>query len=181
MQTGYFVSRDSELAQRARMLKCIAYLLYSGVHDQYMNSTTLLSEKIKEFLRIDPKLVPSIFFCIRCMLLRLSPIKISELWPGLWPHVLTELMKILEKADNPENFLASLKLLEFLSIINNEEFHMYEWVFFFESGNEIEEDGFTPLVAKAANVKAPKPKALEMDFHVIEREIVITNIMVSDI
>jgi len=140
--------------QKIRILKCISYLIYSGEVDDYQACMQLIVEKLIEFIRVDESLIPGVFLGIRVLMLKLSPPAISEIWPRLWPHVLSELMQIVEKNENLTNCMAALKFLDLISTINNEEFHMYQWIFFLDAFTDIDDreenktNEFDPLVPR---------------------------------
>jgi hypothetical protein len=68
-----------------------------------------------------------VFFTLRIMVLRLSAPVISEMWPRIWPHVLTELLTIFQPQSAVDNLLKveAVKFLEILSTLGIEEFHMF--------------------------------------------------------
>jgi hypothetical protein len=152
--SGLFVSKRNEIYQCSKIVKCIALLIYSGQIDDYQQCIHLLSERLIELLRsYEGELISEVLLCLRVFFYNLSPPVISEMWPRLWPHLLTELIQIFEKKEPISHMLAALKLLELLSAITNEEFHMYQWVFFFdyfnvEMNEEYNNEGFMPQVPK---------------------------------
>ena len=96
------------------------------------------------------EMVPMVLFTLRIMMLRLDSPCISEMWPRVWPHVLTELFTIFSNnAVTVELKVEALKLLEILSTLGIEEFHMFQWIFFYDVF-EVEETsqptGFRPLI-----------------------------------
>lgn len=148
--TGLFVAKETEFAHRTRMLNCVGLVIYSGEEDGYAFAAPQLCETIKEYLRLDDYFIPSVFFFFRVMLLKFSAAKISEVWPSIWPHIHTHLMKIIETKENLEHFLAALKLLQFLLLSNSEEFHLYRWIFFCDGDGGAQ--GFVPLMNRLVGV-----------------------------
>lgn len=79
-----------------------------------------------------------ILFCLRILILRLSPATLNEVFRNIWPILLTLLMQIFdpkkkERIKSKINVhLAGLKLIELLSICNIEEFYLYQWIFIFD-------------------------------------------------
>ena len=183
--TGMFVSRASEYLQKAKILRRIAFMIYSGGIDDYQQSLQLVIEKIIEYLRTDESLLPSVLFLLRVLILRLSPGIISEIWPRLWPHVLTELMQVVEQQNkNPQNFLATLKFLELISVVNNEDFHMYQWIFFFDSLSIGESNEFQPLVPRVVMPEAMRWKESEKKSnkgYLVKRKLVVKKHTSNDI
>jgi len=82
-----------------------------------------------------------ILFCMRILILRLSPRALNSLLKTLWPMILSILIQILLKSkpsikkDKKENaeimnlILAALKLIELISILQFEEFYLHQWIF----------------------------------------------------
>ena len=81
------------------------------------------------------------YHCTVVLLLRLSSDSLNELWPRLWPHLLTDMWQTLSQAsthqDNEENlYLKSIFILiDILTILMNQDFQLYKWIFFYESSD----------------------------------------------
>ena len=72
-------------------------------------------------------------FCIRILIIRLSPKTLSSLFANIWPMLLTFLMQVFSEQNLKSNLLLSaLKLIELISIVAMEEFHIYQWIFVFD-------------------------------------------------
>jgi hypothetical protein len=73
-------------------------------------------------------------FCIRILILRLSPKTLSQLFRNIWPMLLTFLMQVFSQGEtlNANLLLSTLKLIELISIVAMEEFHVYQWIFVFD-------------------------------------------------
>jgi len=136
---------------RRKALKCISFMIYSGETNDFQPASQLLCEKLLEYMRIyEGEMVPMVMFTLRIMMLRLDAPCISEMWPRVWPHVLTELFTIFSNNSvTVELKVEALKLLEILSTLGIEEFHMFQWIFFYDVF-EVEEtnqpNGFRPLI-----------------------------------
>lgn len=127
---------DTEKLQlKGRKLKNIAFLIYSSEKDAYKESMDVISKVLIDFLKTDKNLSPWVLFVVRVLLVKLSHSALSSTWPQLWPHVLTELMQMLQLDSCIEYKYAALKFLDLISAINSEEFLMYQWLFFYDSLN----------------------------------------------
>jgi hypothetical protein len=90
-----------------------------------------------------PALLILILFCIRILILRLSEISLNQLFIDIWPMILALLMQIFSKqyvkvnlqnevSRNPNLLLASLKLIEMISLTNLGEFAHHQWIFIYD-------------------------------------------------
>jgi hypothetical protein len=90
-----------------------------------------------------PALLILILFCIRILILRLSEISLNQLFIDIWPMILALLMQIFSKqyvkvnlqnevSRNPNLLLASLKLIEMISLANLGEFAHHQWIFIYD-------------------------------------------------
>jgi hypothetical protein len=77
-----------------------------------------------------------IFFCLRILILRMSPEKLSKLFANLWQMIMFLLMNIFKEPIKEQSRLnlvwAALKLIEMVSIIQMSEFHQHQWMFFYD-------------------------------------------------
>ena len=57
-------------------------------------------------------------FCMRILILRLSPKSLSQLFRNIWPMLLTFLMQVFSSEDKKDSnlLLATLKLIELITI-----------------------------------------------------------------
>ena len=71
---------------------------------------------------------------MRILILRLSPKSLSQLFRNIWPMLLTFLMQVFSSEDKKDSnlLLATLKLIELITIQSMDEFHMYQWIFVFD-------------------------------------------------
>jgi hypothetical protein len=150
--THMFVTKNNETLQKAKILKCFSFLIYSGSKDDYCSCITLICEKIIDYLRnSEGHLVPCVFLLLRVMLIRFSAEFLSDFWTKVWPHIMTELMNIFSDRKSINQMLSGLKLLEELSLLNQRDFLLYQWIFFYDVFNvELTEgqqhSGYWPLI-----------------------------------
>ena len=78
-----FVGKDQENLLRARNIKRIAFVLYTGELDQWSNYLTTIQENLVDALKLSNALAvyEQVFLCLRVMLLRLSHKKLTSFWP----------------------------------------------------------------------------------------------------
>jgi len=114
-------------------------MIYGGAVDGFAGCTYILAEKLIEWLKEhEGNLLPLVFLTIRILVFKLSPANLSELWPRIWPHLMSEILEILAAYRNSNTskhcqlVLACIKLLELMSLLNTEEFKPHQWVFFYD-------------------------------------------------
>eukprot|EP01133_Synstelium_polycarpum_P019050 gene19050-22806_t len=141
-----FVNKESEYLGRAKQLKRLSFLIWSGVENQYLSILPIVQEKIVESLKIPNANVLhlQVFMCLRVLLLRIT----HENLRSFWPIILTELIDILSHAENSELVLASCKFLDLALTIPpvTEQFSLFEWVFIKDCFLEHQETPFKPFV-----------------------------------
>jgi len=155
LPSGVFVSRESEVAHRARALKAAVFLIYTGEIDDYAVCKELLTEQLIDFLKLyDTQLLLPVLFAFRVLMVKSSPAVLEEIWPRLWPHIFAELVPVFRASRGDWKLrLEALKVIELLSVLGLEEFQMYQWMFFYDwmrlklvPRSEDRNASFTPLV-----------------------------------
>jgi hypothetical protein len=137
--SGVFVSKHNEKTQTAKILRTVGLMVYGGAVDDFAGCIFSLAEKLIEWLKdFNGSLLPLVLLTIRVLVFKLSPAVLTELWPRIWPHLMSEMLEILtayHASSSPRNcqlVLACLKLLELMSLLNTEEFQLHQWVFFYD-------------------------------------------------
>ena len=149
LNVGFFTSKSSEIQQRAKILRCLALLIYSGERDEYQHVADDLTKKIIEELKVhEGALIPLIFLLCRVLIVKLEPPTLAEIWPRLWPHLFVDLVRIFSEEVAPMHQLSAIKLLELLYLIGNEDFQFASWVFFGTSQRPKVALEFTPCIEK---------------------------------
>eukprot|EP01132_Coremiostelium_polycephalum_P011391 gene11391-13950_t len=124
-----FVNKDAENLNRARQLKRLSFIIWSGTENQHLSILPIVQEKIVESLRIQNATVLhlQVFFCLRILLIRITHNNLRS----FWPIILTEIIDILSHAENYELILAACKFLDLALTIPviTEQFSLVEWVF----------------------------------------------------
>lgn len=173
--SGVFITEQVKSAQRGKMLKAISLLIYAGEIDAYQNSTEIISKALIDYLKSDRNLDPIVLFTVRVLLLKLSHTALSNIWHQLWPHLLTELMQMMQPDESIYLKSAAIKFLDLISAINNEEFLMYQWLFFYDSMNSqvFNNAEEFPLVNRMAGNFIPDSE-IENTTGIVKRKLVIT-------
>lgn len=137
--SGVFVSKQTEKTQTAKVLKVLGLMIYGGAVDDFAGCIFILAEKLIEWLKeYDGNLLPLVLLNFRILVFKLSPGLLSELWPRVWPHLMSEMLEIFASYRNSSTpkqcqlVLACVKLLELMSLLNTEEFQLHQWVFFYD-------------------------------------------------
>jgi len=161
LNVGLFTSKNYENQQHARIIRCLALLLYSGAYDDYQQAQSLLTERILDWLKYnDGLLTPLVFLLVRVMIYKMTAPYISEEWPRIWPHLFMELHRRLTGKQAGQQ-LAAVKLLELLECLDIEDFRYYSWAFFHTDPNLDPlklgaPQGYAPLLARLLQSRPPK-------------------------
>jgi len=120
-----------ENLNRAKNIKRLAFLIYSGDHDHYTEHLPLIQEKLGDALKAkgDTETISHIkqyvFLVLRVILFRCTQKKIDS----FWPVVLTEMMDIYTNhIQDSQLVLAVTKFLDILLVLPT-EFNLWQWIF----------------------------------------------------
>lgn len=172
--SGVFISDQAKSTQRGKILKAISFIIYSGDKDAYQSATELISKTLIDYIKSNRSLDNFVLFTVRILLLKLSHTALSNIWPQLWPHILTELMQMMQPDENIHLKYVALKFLDLISAVNSEEFLMYQWLFFYDSMNNAvfnEAEEF-PLVNRMAGNFIPNIE-IENTIEIAKRKLII--------
>jgi hypothetical protein len=111
-----FSSREQEYEQRAQLLKRLAYVIFCSEMDQYAKYMPDIQEQLTSSLRLNvPGVQAQVFLCFRVILIRMSPIHITSLWPIIISEMLQVFLQIeQELLTDTEEFSYHIKLLSTL-------------------------------------------------------------------
>lgn len=125
--SGMFSSKEAEIQNRARLLKRLAFALFSGPYDSYSQHAPFIFEKLVESLRMGSRqLVAQVFLVMRVLLLRVSPAHTTSMWSVMMP----EITRVLQSPSTDLNLtLAAFKLLDLVLVLNHDGFSCFRWVF----------------------------------------------------
>jgi hypothetical protein len=145
-------------------LRRLSFIIYSSPRDTYSAKLPVILEKVKDVISSyseNPLLEAEIFLLIRVMFLRFSHDNLVEMLRHLWPIIFAELLNILsnkKKNSMIDLTLASLKLVELLSLANMEEFSLYQWIFTFDTFDS----NYINSLVQAGPTKTYTPFVIEM-------------------
>ncbi len=137
-QAPLFISREQDLANKARQLKRISFVIYAGQIDQYISYLPAIQEKVVEALKVTnaSPIYCQVFVMLRVLLLRFSASHLRSFWPTVvtelvrgWYITETPQLRVFAETVDPPLILAACKFLDLALILHTEEFHLYEWMF----------------------------------------------------
>ena len=143
-----FVKKTEE--EKGRILRRVSFVIYSRGKDKFNSDFGLIKSKAKEILTEFSNnnfLEREIFLTLRMLFLRFSHDAVMQMIRDLWPIIFTELVKninnyIKENADesnkkkrnkNINLIIEPFKFIELLSLVNIEEFSLYQWIFMMDT------------------------------------------------
>ncbi|GAB1600861.1 protein dopey-1-like isoform X3 [Argonauta hians] len=87
-----FSSKEQEFELRAQMLKRLSFTILSSESDQYQRNIPEIQERLAECLRTPqvPSVMSQVFLCFRVLILRMSPLQLTS----LWPNIITEMVNV---------------------------------------------------------------------------------------
>ncbi|CAG9833682.1 unnamed protein product [Diabrotica balteata] len=155
-----FSSREQEYEQKAQLLKRLAYVIFCSEMDQYAKYMPDIQEQLTSSLRLSvPGVQAQVFMCFRVILIRMSPLHVTSLWPIIISEMLQVFLQIeQELSTDTEEFrsnnswatnssnglhalghphwlrlqLATAKLLDLALLLpatTLPQFQMYRWAF----------------------------------------------------
>jgi len=88
-----FSSKELEQEQRALLLKRLAFVIFCSDIDQYQKQMPDITDRLSECLRtvpVSPAVQAAVFLCFRVILLRMSAVHVTF----LWPVIITEMVLV---------------------------------------------------------------------------------------
>ena len=130
----------SEADKRAQLnLRRVTLAILIANHDTFMGSVSIIVEKSVELFGASVTSSPSsltqadLFLLFRALVLRVSSVHLSSLWPTLLPELQRTLRGLTSEAvpsqQNLRNIIQACKLLETLLSAAPDEFQLQEWLF----------------------------------------------------
>ncbi|CAG9856404.1 unnamed protein product [Phyllotreta striolata] len=90
-----FSSREQEYEQKAQLLKRLAYVIFCSEMDQYAKYMPDIQEQLTSSLRLSvPGVQAQVFMCFRVILIRMSPLHVTSLWPIIISEMLQVFLQI---------------------------------------------------------------------------------------
>ncbi|GAA5936298.1 Dop1p [Sporobolomyces koalae] len=131
-----FTNRELESLSRALSLRRLTYALYSGEKDRFLIQLPIIQEKLVDLLRasVGDMVHAEVYLCLRVLFCRIG----NQHLAGLWPVILTELLRLFESLVDrkvPDNsdllqlVLSACKFLDLTLVLQTEDFQIHEWMF----------------------------------------------------
>ena len=168
--TNIFKKKTDE--DKKRILRRVSFVIYSCDKDKFSRDFGLIKSKAKDLLseyNDNNSLEDEIFLIMRMLFLRFSHDGVMQMIRDLWPIIFTELIQNIKDETRKNKFsliLESFKFVELLSLINIEEFSLYQWIFMLDTFdmNELNLKKENSLMEKlmSNNEKIFKPLSLEV-------------------
>ena len=168
--TNIFKKKTDE--DKKRILRRVSFVIYSCEKDKFSRDFGLIKSKAKDLLseyNDNNSLEDEIFLIMRMLFLRFSHDGVMQMIRDLWPIIFTELIQNIKDEARKNKFsliLESFKFVELLSLINIEEFSLYQWIFMLDTFdmNELNLKKENSLMEKliSNNEKIFKPLSLEV-------------------
>lgn len=178
--TNIFNWSDSEAKLAGILeLKRVAYLLLLCPKDTFINFEPRLQDRLYELLHSATNgfLMPYIFLVVRAMVLKYSEVHLLTFWPTIYSELETVFHQMLEKLvemkldtdilgvedkvpaaeqfDSVLIFQAS-KLLDYLLVLEDEEFQMDEWLFVNDNSDVVYGRGDAPVLSLIDRIASMK-------------------------
>lgn len=137
-QTNIFASGAESAAQRALAVRRLAFLILSGIQDQFLDHLPWIQEKLVEALKQRENhsdTFSAVFLCLRVLLIKLKPDSLRSFWPAIISEMLTVFTPTLNAGTNqlsspdPELVFAVTKFMDLLFMLPSEQFNIHEWIF----------------------------------------------------
>ena len=130
----------SEADKKAQLnLRRATLAILIANHDTFIGSVSIITEKAVELFGASATSSPSslpqadLFLLFRALVLRVSSVHLSSLWPILLPELQRILRGLTSEAvpsqQNLRNIIQACKLLETLLSVAPDEFQLQEWLF----------------------------------------------------
>ena len=139
-----FSQKVSE-SDKIRILRRISFVIYSCEGDTFANQFDLIKSKAKDLLsgytsanNASNLIEEEIFLIMRILFFRFSHDGVLKMIRDLWPIIFNELIQNIENEDRNKDVklvAESFKFIESLSLVNVEEFTLYEWTFIVDTFN----------------------------------------------
>eukprot|EP00090_Calanus_glacialis_P040879 TRINITY_DN7157_c0_g1_i15.p1 TRINITY_DN7157_c0_g1~~TRINITY_DN7157_c0_g1_i15.p1 ORF type:complete len:885 (-),score=268.55 TRINITY_DN7157_c0_g1_i15:207-2777(-) len=97
-----FSSKELEQEQRALLLKRLAWVIFCSDIDQYQRQMPDITDRLSECLRsvpVFPLVQAAVFLCFRVILLRMSAVHVTF----LWPVIITEMVVVFSGLEHELN------------------------------------------------------------------------------
>ncbi|SPQ96749.1 unnamed protein product (mitochondrion) [Plasmodiophora brassicae] len=126
-QVALFTSHKSDVLVRSRQLKRLTFMIHAGRVDQYARYLPTIVEKLVESLKLEDAspLHAQVLFCIRILIVRVSPEHLTL----IWPVVLMEIISVLDESADLDLLLEACKFVDLAIAVLPSQFQLYQWMF----------------------------------------------------
>ena len=130
--------------EKIEILRRISFIIFSCEKDDFKKDLVMIKKNAKFFLsefkgdknRI--KLETVIFLLLKILFLRFSHESVLNIIKDLWPIIFNELIENFKNESRNKNIpvlIESFRFIELLSLANEEEFTLYQWIFLLDTFN----------------------------------------------
>ncbi|KAM0754971.1 hypothetical protein T439DRAFT_284317 [Meredithblackwellia eburnea MCA 4105] len=131
-----FTNRELESLSRALSLRRLTYTIFTGDKNRFLTQLPIIQEKLVDLLRssVGDMVHAEVYLCLRVLFCRMGTHHLA----GLWPVILTELLRLFESlvdqkvpdgSDLLQLVLSACKFLDLTLVLQTEEFQIHEWMF----------------------------------------------------
>ncbi|SCZ93044.1 BZ3500_MvSof-1268-A1-R1_Chr6-2g08425 [Microbotryum saponariae] len=131
-----FTNRELENLSRALSLRRLTYVLFTGDKDRFLTQLPMIQEKLVDLLRssVGDMVHAEVYLCLRVLFVRIGNQHLS----GLWPTILTDLLRLFDslveqsvpdKSDLLQLVHSACKFLDLTLVLQTEDFQIHEWMF----------------------------------------------------
>ncbi|GEM07562.1 cellular morphogenesis-related protein [Rhodotorula toruloides] len=131
-----FTNRELETLSRALSLRRLTYTLLTSPKDRFLTQLPMIQEKLVDLLRssVGEIVHAEVYLCLRVLFCRIDNQHLS----GLWPVILTELLRLFESladqrvsdgSDSLQLVLSACKFLDLTLVLQTADFQIHEWMF----------------------------------------------------
>ena len=134
---NFFIKNSDE--DKRKILRRVSFVIYSCEKDKFNKNFSLIRNKAIELLTdyTDNNLLEGeIFLIMRMLFLRFSHEGVMQMIRDLWPIIFTELIQNILDNERNQDFnllLESFKFVELLTLVNIDEFSLYQWIFMLDT------------------------------------------------
>ena len=126
--------------EKGKILRRVSFIIYSCENDFFSKNFSLIKSRAKKLLSnfsSNNYLEREIFLLLRMLFLRFSHDAVMQMIRDLWPIIFTELVininNFIKENKNFGTVLEPFKFIELLSLVNIEEFSLYQWIFMMDT------------------------------------------------
>ncbi|GAA5993677.1 hypothetical protein JCM10908_002290 [Rhodotorula pacifica] len=131
-----FTNRELEILSRALALRRLTYTIFCSPKDTFLAQLPAIQEKLVDLLRssVGDLVHVEVYLCLRVLLCRID----NQHLAGLWPVLLTELLRLFDslfdrtipdESDLLQLVSSACKFIDLALVLQAEDFQIHEWIF----------------------------------------------------